>query len=652
MATPVQADDPLVGRLLDARYRLTGLLARGGMATVYRAVDERLDRPVAVKVMLRALADDPDFVARFTREARSAARLSAPEVVAVYDQGRDEQTGAAYLVMEHVQGRDLRALLRDRGALPPGRALSLLEPVLRALAAAHRAGIVHRDVKPENVLLGDDGRVKVADFGLARAVETSELTSTTGLLIGTVAYLAPEQIERGGADARADVYAAGVVLWEALTGTPPYAAETPMQVAYRHVHEDVPPPSSVVGGIPPALDDLVVRATRRDPQLRPAHAGAFLEELRRVRAELPPSALDRPPLAQEGRRDTLVVPVPPPPARPAGQPTAMLPRGGSVAGSPVEPPTAPPTALPPRGGSTAVVQPRPRRSRRGLVIALVVLLLALVGGGGGWYLAAGRYTDAPAVLAQTQALAEQHLRDEGLSARLLPAQYSETVPEGSVVDQDPDPGGRVRRSGTVALVLSRGPDRRTVPATLVGATREEATSALEGVGLRVGDVTTEFSSAQVGTVVRSDPAPGTALRPDADVDLVLSKGVEQLPVPDVRGQQAAAAQTALVRAGFATSVAQVFSDTVPSGVVVDQTPSGGTAGRGSTVALTVSKGPDVAQVPNLRGLSATAADAALAAVGLKGRAFDLPDGAGQVVTQSPSAGSTVRRGSTVTYYVL
>ena len=281
----MQADDPLVGRLLDRRYRLTGLLARGGMATVYRALDERLERPVAVKVMHRGLADDPDFVARFTREARSAARLSAPEVVAVYDQGRDEQTGAAYLVMEHVEGRDLRALLRDRGVLSPARALSLLEPVLRALAAAHRAGIVHRDVKPENVLLGDDGRVKVADFGLARAVQTSELTSTTGLLIGTVAYLAPEQIERGTADARTDVYAAGVVLWEALTGAPPYAADTPMQVAYRHVHEDVPAPSTVVGGIPPALDDLVVRATRRDPGLRPPDAGAFLAEVRALRMQ-------------------------------------------------------------------------------------------------------------------------------------------------------------------------------------------------------------------------------------------------------------------------------------------------------------------------------------------------------------------------------
>ena len=656
----------MVGRLLESRYRLTSLIARGGMATVYRATDERLDRPVAVKVMLRALADDPDFVARFTREARSAARLSASEVVAVYDQGRDELTGVAYLVMEHVQGRDLRAVLRERGALPPARALSLLEPVLRALAAAHRAGIVHRDLKPENVLLGDDGRVKVADFGLARAVETSDLTSTTGLLIGTVAYLAPEQIERGTADARADVYAAGVLLWEMLTGTPPYAAQTPMQVAYRHVHEDVPPPSTVVAGVPGALDDLVVRSTRRDPALRPADAGVFLAELREVQRSLGERTLDlrspeqarggrsREVTGDQGRHDTLVVPRPPV----DDQPTTLLPTTGvpttrlsvQVDPDPPLPVDARPGGLPPRG-SLAVTPPGRRRSRRGLAIGLVVLLLALLAGGGGWYWSAGRFTRAPAVLALTQAAAEQALTTDGLHARLLPARFDEDVAAGAVLDQDPDPNGRVRKGGSVALVLSKGPDRRTVPGSLVGATQDAATEALAGVGLRVGDVTAEYSSAPEGTVVRTDPAAGAQLRPDTQVALVLSKGVEQLPVTDVRGQQQVPAQTTLKAAGFVTSANLVFSDTVASGVVIDQSPSSGTAGRGSTITLTVSKGPDVTQVPQLSNLTAAAAEAALAAAGLKGRAFDLPDGTGTVVAQQPAQGRTVRRGSTVTYYV-
>ncbi len=613
----------MVGLLLDARYRLTGLVARGGMATVYLGVDERLDRPVAVKVMHRALADDPDFVARFTREARSAARLSEPEVVAVYDQGRDAATGAAYLVMEHVDGRDLRALLRQRGALPPARALSLLEPVLRALAAAHRAGIVHRDVKPENVLLGDDGRVKVADFGLAKAVEASGVTSTSSLLIGTVAYLAPEQIASGTADARTDVYAAGVVLWETLTGAPPYAAETAMQVAYRHVNEDVPPPSSVVDGIPPALDDLVVRATRRDPAQRPADAGVFLAELRALRRELDG------PAPTDGRRDTLVVPRPVP-----------LPAAGEhdVPAGPRTAPAAPPPAR--------------RRRRRAPVVALVVLLLALVGGGAGWYLGAGRYTRAPGVLTLAQADAEQRVRGAGLVVSEQPARFDETVPAGSVVAQRPAPEGRLRKGGTVQLVLSRGPDRRTVPGSVVGSTEAAATAAVQAAGLRVGAVTREFSAAPDGTVVRTDPAPGAPLRPAALVTLVVSKGVELLPVPDVRGSAQAAAQAQLTAAGFTSMLTQVFSDSVPAGTVVDQKPSGGTAGRGSPVTLSVSKGPDVTQVPDLRGLTKGQAAAKLTAQGLAGRAVDLPDGGGRVVTQSPSPGSTARRGATVTYYIL
>ncbi len=615
----MQADDPLVGRLLDGRYRLTGLLARGGMATVYRALDERLERPVAVKVMHRGLADDPDFVARFTREARSAARLSAPEVVAVYDQGRDEQTGAAYLVMEHVEGRDLRALLRDRGVLSPARALSLLEPVLRALAAAHRAGIVHRDVKPENVLLGDDGRVKVADFGLARAVQTSELTSTTGLLIGTVAYLAPEQIERGTADARTDVYAAGVVLWEALTGAPPYAADTPMQVAYRHVHEDVPAPSTVVGGIPPALDDLVVRATRRDPALRPPDAGAFLAEVRALRTQLAAEPLDTVTPPATARHDTLVVP------RPAA------------------PHEADPVDHAPPGPA--------HRRRLGMVGGLVVLVfLALLAAGGGWYLGAGRFTRAPAVLALTQADATARLRAVGLGAALQPERFDETIPAGQVLAQAPDPGGRVRKGSAVALVVSRGPDRRVVPASVVGATQQAATSALTDLGLRAGAVTQEFAAAAVGTVLRTDPTPGTSLRPDTAVALVVSKGVEPLPIPDVRKRPQAQAQAQLQAAGFSTTVQQAFDEQVPAGTVLDQSPQG-IAGRGATVTLTVSKGPDLQVVPQLLNTSRTDAEAQLSALGLTTQVILLPAGPGTVRRIDPGAGTRVRKGTSVTLFV-
>ena len=604
MDTTEAAADPLLGRLLDGRYRLDALIARGGMATVYAGTDERLDRPVAVKVMRRALADDPDFVARFGREARSAARLSEPEVVSVHDQGRDEATGASYLVMEHVRGRTMRDLLDERGALRHEQALDLLEPVLRALAAAHRGGIVHRDVKPENVLLGDAGRVKVADFGLARALETSSVTVTTGLLIGTVAYLAPEQVEQGTADARSDVYATGIVLWELLTGHPPYDGETPLSVAYRHVHDDVPPVSALVT-VPPALDELVVRATRRDPALRPPDAGAFLAEVRALRGALP---------AAGGQRPTLVVP-----------------RASSV---------------------KVPVRRRRWRPRRGLLALAVVLALGAGAGGGGWYLGSGRYTTAPAVLTQPQAAAEAALRAEGLEVRTAePGRFDETVPAGHVLDQEPDPGDRVRKGGPVSLVLSRGPDRREVP-PLAGSTQAEAGAALSALGLRVGPVVEEFSGEPVGSVLRTDPASGAALRPQALVGLVVSKGVEQLPVPRVTGRGREEAVGALEDAGFRVEVGTAFDDQVSEGVVVSQDPVTGTAGRGSVVQLVVSLGPDLVVVPDLRGLSRQEADARARAEGLDPQAFDLPDGTGSVVTQSPGAGERVRRGSRVTYYVL
>ena len=277
--------DPMSGRLRDGRYRVGPRIARGGMATVYEATDLRLDRVCALKVMHAGLGEDDDFAGRFVREARAAARLSHPNVVAVFDQGDDD--GTLFLAMEYVPGHTLRDLVRKEAPMPPAKALSLLDPVLSALAAAHRAGLIHRDVKPENVLLADDGRVKVADFGLARAVSAeTQHTATGGVLIGTVSYLSPELVVDGRADARSDVYAAGVVLYEMLTGRKPHEGESPIQVAYKHVHEDVPPPSRSTPGIPPYVDALVARATARDRDFRPADARELLHQVRRDRAAL------------------------------------------------------------------------------------------------------------------------------------------------------------------------------------------------------------------------------------------------------------------------------------------------------------------------------------------------------------------------------
>src|SRR5947209_6295638 len=299
--------DPMVDRLIDGRYAVHHRIARGGMASVYLATDTRLDRRVAVKVMHPGYADDPDFVARFNREARAAAGLNSPDVVSVYDQGTDD--GHPFLVMEHVPGATLRTVLRERGRLSPAEALAVMDHVLAALAVAHTAGLVHRDVKPENVLVTPDGRVKVADFGLARAAAGSTITANDSTLLGTAAYLAPEQVRDGSSDARTDVYAAGVMLFKLLTGAPPFSGDSAVSVAYRHVNEDVPEPSSRVTGIPPELDALVLAATARDPFDRPADARALHASLESVRDRLGlhaavPTANEVPPRTTT---DTLVV---------------------------------------------------------------------------------------------------------------------------------------------------------------------------------------------------------------------------------------------------------------------------------------------------------------------------------------------------------
>ena len=272
--------DHLTGRVLDGRYLIGSRIARGGMATVYEATDLRLDRTVAVKVMHPGLGDDDEFAARFVAEARAAAKLSHPNVVAVFDQGNDD--GTVFLAMELIPGHTLRDTIGKEAPLSTARTLALLEPVVSALAAAHRAGLIHRDVKPENVLIADDGRIKVADFGLAKAMSATTQHTATGVLIGTVSYVAPELVVEGRSDARADVYAVGVILYELLTGKKPHEGETPIQVAYKHVHEDVPPPSRRVPGIPDYVDALVARATARDREQRPADAGVLLHHLRRV----------------------------------------------------------------------------------------------------------------------------------------------------------------------------------------------------------------------------------------------------------------------------------------------------------------------------------------------------------------------------------
>ena len=624
--------DPLVGRLLDGRYRVGARLARGGMATVYEAHDSRLDRTIALKVMHPSLADDDEFVSRFIREAHAAARLSHPHVVAVYDQGADQ--GHVFLAMELVRGQTLRDLIRERGHLSPRQALEVIEPVLAALGAAHQAGIVHRDVKPENVLLSDDNRIKVADFGLARAVSgNTGHTTASGILMGTVAYLSPEQVERGVATPRSDVYAAGILFYEMLTGVKPYDGETAIQVAYRHVHDDVPPPSRVIPGLPAELDALVTRATNRDPEKRPPDALRMLNEVTAARRQLSDSELDSlgPPLAALGAatdpQHTLVVQL---------DSAATPARRGDTG-----PLAAPPMPSGPR-----------RRPSRGPVALLLVLALAIGLSGFAWFYAAVlSQTTTPGLIGLTRAAAVAKADRAGLSVTFTDPDFDEVTPRGQVLRTDPGPGKNIDKGGTVELTMSLGPERYPVP-EVVGKTEAVARRLIEDSNLQVATPESRFSlKVEEGSVISADPAVGTEVKPDTAILLVISRGAEPVAVPNVVGKPIADAKAMLADAKLADGVTEKFDETIPAGVVVSQDPASGTADKRSTVALLVSKGPPLVDVPGVVGKSVAEAQAILVAAGFQAPVSQLPGGPGLVLNQSPGGGDKAPKGSAVTLYV-
>ncbi|MGW5785132.1 Stk1 family PASTA domain-containing Ser/Thr kinase [Streptomyces sp. NPDC003757] len=641
--------DPLVGQVLDGRYRVEARIAVGGMATVYRAVDTRLDRVLALKVMHPTLATDATFVERFIREAKSVARLDHPNVVQVFDQGAE---GAyVYLAMEYIAGCTLRDVLRERGALRPRAALDILEPVLAALGAAHRAGFVHRDMKPENVLIGDDGRVKVADFGLVRAVDT--VTSTTGSVLGTVSYLAPEQIENGTADPRVDVYACGVVLYEMLTGAKPHDGNSPAVVLYKHLHEDVPPPSAAVPEMAYELDELVAAATARNPEIRPHDAVALLARTRETREALSADQLDAvPPQALAAEHDgaedrtsviprALTMPRPLPvdedegeDGRPAG---AFASDGIDRTSRLAAPPPAPPRS-------------RLSRPRRGPLAIVVAVLLLLGVGTGVWYINSGQFTKVPPLLSKSEAQARDRLDDAGLEVGKVKHAYSDTVERGKVISTDPGVGDRIRKNDSVALTVSDGPDTVKLP-DVTGYRLDRARSLLEDEGLEPGMVTREFSDeAAKGFVISTDPGTGTTVRAGSAVALVVSKG-SPVDVPDVTGDDLDDAKAELTDAGLKVEVAdeQVESE-FDSGQVARQTPEpGGRAAEGDTVTLTVSKGPRMIEVPDVVGDSVDDAKRTLEDAG-----FEVDEDRGllglfgdTVKEQSVDGGDTAPEGSTI-----
>lgn len=643
--------DRLVGDVLDGRYEVLQRLARGGMATVYRAWDRRLERIVAIKVMHDGLGDDADFIAKFDREARAAARLCDRSVVSIFDQGYDH--GRPYIVMEFVEGATLRSVITRDAPLSPLRALQMIEPVAAALATAHDSGLVHRDVKPENVLISDRGAIKVADFGLARTISSQSATATQGLLIGTVSYLPPELLTNGRAHSWSDIYSTGIVLFEMLTGTKPYVGDTPISVAYRHVNEDVPAPSQVLARknpgqarrepIPDYVDALVLACTRRNPQLRPADGRELLRRIRRVRRALeqgirsddalcalvfPASALPWSAEATEalspdsvatsvlaaGATETAQQPSPPPevlatnpnltpvrpvPARPAAAPRPQPVRPVSPAPPRIQNELSPQEEMPmpARERFPNLSRSTTHRRRRAFVVTLLIVLLTLSVGLTSWWFAAGRYTTTPSVVNHSRAEAEAIASANNMPISFT-EQYSETVPKDLIISSVPAPGERVLRDTEIAAVVSLGPERFAVP-QLIGLKLDEAKAALTSANLAAGAVTEQWSdTVATGLVVAAGYTEGELLKRDTTVDLTVSKGREPLTIPNVVGLAKADATKALTDAGFKIETGpEQASSTVPLGSVISQQPASGTGYRGDTVTVIISKGATLVTVP-------------------------------------------------------
>ena len=646
--------DALVGTLVDNRYLIRSKLARGGMSTVYLATDRRLERDVALKVLHPHMAGDPQFLDRLGREAKAAARLSHPHVVGVLDQGEDGPL--AYLVMEYIKGHTLRDVLKDKGALTPRLALALIDPVVEGLGAAHAAGLIHRDVKPENVLIADDGRIKIGDFGLARAITT---TTSTGALIGTVAYLSPELVMGRQADARSDIYSLGIMLYEMITGRQPFDGEVPIQVAYQHVNSTVGAPSELVPGLAGELDELVQWCTANDPEQRPVDGNALLAELRHIRTNLSDAELDlRPPAAR---------PAPMPGGAPAGaagtasgaaaapgeahtellggiqQPTEVINRGGQhpttvLSGTPrpgaYGPLSAPDdgafgaSAVEPADSDAAPASKRalrkqdrdeekarqraaatPSRSlragnprRRGLVWILLLAVLALLAAGAGWFFGMGPGSPGtiPQLANKTVAEAQQLLRTAGFQSTTRDV-FDDDVSPGLVVGSEPKAGQVVRKFESVSLAVSKGPELFPLPG-LAGKTLDEAKTALNGAGMALGPVAESYDdAAAAGTVLAQAPGKGTPAKHGTPVALTVSKGPQPIPVPDVRGKDQDTAVKTLEAAGLKAVVAPepVFDRTVPKGKVAGQDPATGNLTKGGAVNLTISKGPKLVQVPDV-----------------------------------------------------
>jgi beta-lactam-binding protein with PASTA domain/predicted Ser/Thr protein kinase len=585
--------------IIDQRYRVLNRLGSGGMADVYAAEDNQLGRKVALKLLYRRFAEDSEFVERFRREASSAAGLQHPNIVGIFDRG--EWDGTYYIAMEYLEGRTLKQLIREHGAMPPDLATDITIQVLRAARFAHKRGIIHRDIKPHNVILDEEGRAKVTDFGIARA-GASDMTET-GSIMGTAQYLSPEQAQGQPVSPRSDLYSIGVMLYELLTGRVPFDAESPVAIAVRHVSDRPIPPAEVNPNVPPALDAVVMRALEKDPARRFADADEFIAALEQARAQ--PTVVGR---------EMVLEPYPMP-----GEPFAEAER---------------------------------RQSRWWLWLLALLALAALAVGL--YLLLAPEKKPVPDVVGSRSAVASQKLQNAGFEVNIETV-ISDTVPTDRVATQKPQPGEEAREGSTVTIIVSSGRGDATVPGVL-GQKQSDAVKAMKDAGFKT-DVRKENSdTVPKGRVISTSPPENSQLEKGKTVVLVVSSGPEQVTVPNVVGRNEDDARTTLEQAGLRVDVTEQESSDEDPGTVLQQTPAGGgKVDKDSTVKLVVAKAPPEVDVPDVVDQKKADAETALKDAGFKVRSREEPvdtlDQDGVVVDQDPAGGEKLKKGSRVTIRV-